>query len=158
MRRSVIDDRFTARIQIALENQTDSCRTLTYLAETCDANLITGHYLGDEDITLELYPARWSFRRADDCWYLHPDEAQNLSCGVPVTTHTVSLSSGETLTWYFDLWESYKSGLYRSCMPPGDYVFSREFGSETGGDDLRASTLEGTTATLEFTLRLEASE
>lgn len=151
---SMVEDRHTARVRVSLENRSGTSRTLSYLAEQCDANAINSR-AGPDDVRLWLLPARWTWPRMEDCW-APPESHPGLTCGVPVRTHTVDLAPCGRIDWEFEVWEEQFSAHHRGCMPPGRYEFVRTFGSKQGGDDLEGSGLEGETVTLEIALRLTA--
>lgn len=110
----------TARVEVTLENHGDRGRTLTYEAPECDMNaLFGGSVAGDARLVLAPAESGWA-PASDRCWRARHED---VSCGIPVTTHEVDLPPGESVVWPFDLWAT-PSG---ACMPPGRYRFERAF-------------------------------
>lgn len=132
----------TARLQIILENTMAQSQTLTYTRDTCDLNLIRGHYLRETSINLLLISTEQTWERTDDeCWM--PD-FRNFECGIPSTEHEITIASDERLQWTFRLWaapEKHDTGV---CMPLRTYQFARTF------------SREDTEAPLAFTLSVDS--
>lgn len=131
-----IGDEHTARVRVDLRNRSDESRTLTYVREVCDLNLLAGSH-HERDVELLLVAAAWE-RTTTDCWRVNP---RTLSCGIPATEHEVDLDPGQQVGWEFAAWSP--PGTGERCLPPGEYRFARPFDPD------------GDAATLSFRLGVE---
>lgn len=122
----------TARVRVALEDETARSHRLTYTRERCDLNLLTGRYEDRAAGELVLVSTEQAWEKiAADCWV--PD-GRNLDCGIPAVDHEVTVDPGDPVRWTFRLWASPKGYANGVCMPPGRCRFERTFraGQTTG--------------------------
>ena len=101
-------------------------------------NMILGEkQRGDTVLILRGGHAEWEIH---DCW---KPSTKNVLLGQPDTEDAITIDAGSVYEEQFTLWSYPKT---KKCLPTGEYVFSREYGTD-----------EKESATLNFTLGLESS-
>lgn len=148
MAESSMTDAHPAAVKRTFRNESYEKRTLTYIGPTVGL-WDSPHGSADSTLLLVSSPDHWS--RKYDCW------SKKGPVSIPKRpnqTVTIELPPQTQKHIVYELWDV--SGD-EPCMPPGTYDFSRIYGSPHAGDNLETATLEGTTASLEFTLRLKSA-